>query len=86
MTFLSQFPRANAPPKGRISNVDQEPVVAQETHFLVEVEREGIDPVIRIVDADGHELSVQIKAIDDSNKRFDVSYTPQRVGKHEVIC
>lgn len=84
MTFLSQFPRADAPPKGRISNVEQEPVVGRETHFQVEVEREGVEPVIKVQDADGHELEIEIRKLDDSNRHFDVSYTPQRVGKHDI--
>jgi hypothetical protein len=84
MTFLSQFPRADAPPKGRISGVDPEPVVERDTHFLIEVERDGIEPVVRVVDSEGRAVPVQIKPVDDSNRRFDVSYTPLKVGKHEV--
>ncbi|KAI6171470.1 hypothetical protein M3Y97_01048000 [Aphelenchoides bicaudatus] len=84
MTFLSQFPRADAPPKGRISGVDPEPVVNRDTHFLVEVEREGIEPIVRVVDSEGQELQVQIKLLDGSGRRFDVSYTPKKVGKHEI--
>lgn len=84
MTFLSQFPRADAPPKGRISNVDPEPVIGRDTHFLVEVEREGVEPVVRIVDSDGEELDVKIRMVDDTNRRFDIEYTPKKLGKHEV--
>lgn len=84
MTFLSQFPRARAPPKGRISGVNPEPVVEQDTHFLVEVERDGIEPIVRIVDPEGRELEAQVQKANDSNRCFGVAYTPLKIGKHAV--
>lgn len=84
MTFLSQFPRADAPPKGHVSHVDPEPVVGRDTHFSVEVEREGIEPAVRIVDSDGEEVEIKVRMVDDTNRRFDIEYTPKKIGKHEV--
>lgn len=84
MTFLSQFPRAQAPPKGRISGVDAEPVVGRETHFTVEVEKAGMEPQVDIVDSEGNELKSNVRAGEGNGTVFNVSYEPERIGKHEV--
>ena len=95
-TFLSQFPRANAPPKGSITNVESEPVVDRETRFLVDCERAGLRPAVTIVAADGTQLPADVQAIGAINEnqqpqptlgggtQFQVAYTPTKVGKHDV--
>ncbi|KAI6216017.1 Filamin-C [Aphelenchoides besseyi] len=84
MTFLSQFPRANAPPKGRISNVEPEPVVERETRFLVEVEREGMVPSVSIIGPDGSEMPTAIELLEGSNTQFQVLYVPEKIVVHGV--
>ncbi|CAD5224207.1 unnamed protein product [Bursaphelenchus xylophilus] len=86
MTFLSQFPRAQskAPPKGRVSGVDGEPVVGRETHFTVEVEKEGTEPLVEIFDPEGGEVEANVRPVEGTKTAFHVSYEPKVVGKHEL--
>ncbi|CAD5218153.1 unnamed protein product [Bursaphelenchus okinawaensis] len=86
MTFLSQFPRAQAKtaPKGRISGVDAEPVVGRETHFTVEVDKEDTNAVVEIFDPENKEVEATIRPVEGSKTAFNVSYEPKVVGKHEI--
>ncbi|KAI6233889.1 Filamin-C [Aphelenchoides fujianensis] len=70
---------------GRISNVEPEPVVGRETRFLVEVEREGMEPAVLITGPDGAEMPTAVEPLEGDNTKFQVLYVPEKVGKHEIV-
>ncbi len=91
MTYLAQYPQLKSAleKKGRISGVDEFPIVGRPTHFFVDVENEFLKPeVIEVRDSNLptslHSLGVRIADNSAVPTKYEVSFTPHDVGKLKV--
>uniref|UniRef100_A0A915EFX8 Calponin-homology (CH) domain-containing protein n=1 Tax=Ditylenchus dipsaci TaxID=166011 RepID=A0A915EFX8_9BILA len=91
MTYLSQFPRAKPQPRGRISGIEESPLVGQTTHFFVDLEnrngnQQHLEPEVQVVDPQGNVLlPVSVDQNTAFPTRYDTSFVPKQPGKHKII-
>lgn len=85
MTYLSQFPKAKAQQRGRISGVDNAPVVGQSTEFFVDVDGPTLEPQLDVVDSQGNSVPASVEHNSVFPTRYNAKFVPQQPGKHKVI-
>ncbi|CAB3406891.1 unnamed protein product [Caenorhabditis bovis] len=83
MTYLSQFPAAKpvvVKPlvNGIISKLENKLIVNQPIEFELRLSREGYKPKIGIRDADGNDVHLVVKKLED--ELYRIKFTPTKVG------
>ncbi|KAI1724910.1 filamin repeat domain-containing protein [Ditylenchus destructor] len=84
MTYLSQFPKAKAQQRGRISGVDDSPIVGQSTEFFVDVDGPTLEPQLDVVDSQGNSVPASVEHNAVFPTRYDAKFVPQQPGRHKI--
>ncbi|UMM31108.1 hypothetical protein L5515_012720 [Caenorhabditis briggsae] len=89
MTYLSQFPATKpviVKPKvhATISNLDKTLLINEPKEFDLKLSRDGYKPKVSIKDADGHDLHLGVKKVDEQATNYKIKFTPTKVGPLNV--
>lgn len=83
MTYLAQFPQTKTFPKGRLFDVDYNPIVHRATEFKVSIPSEDAKPKVVIQDASGADIHFIMNRGLDSNE-YIYKYTPDKLGPVQI--
>ncbi|CAL2042238.1 unnamed protein product [Caenorhabditis brenneri] len=89
MTYLSQFPATKpvvVKPKvhATISNLDKTLLINNPREFDLKFSRDGYKPKVSIRDADGQDVHLAVKKVDDEATTYKIKFTPTKIGPLHV--
>lgn len=97
MTYLAQYPqlKSSSETKGRVSGVDEFPIVGRPTHFFVDVENEFLEPEISQIGSDSRKnstssggrsptMGIKWNRSEAVPTKYEVSFVPLETGKLKV--